>query len=105
MADTYRAAAERMLAGVKRRFTREPIYRFAQPSEFPHLQLRAYRRIEQTLAARGFRHLVDLELVHVSTAPDARSAPTLLRSYASADGTIAASHYRVARSIASPSAD
>jgi hypothetical protein len=97
MSDLYRPVAERMLTQMKHLFQPQVTYRRADPSEFPQLDLRAYEKIGAELAALGFRHLVDLENMHVSTAPSRVIAPTFTRAFTSPDGTIVAGLYQVRR--------
>jgi hypothetical protein len=97
MTDLYRAAAERMLANMKHLFKPQVTYRRADPTEFPHLDLRAYEKIGEELAALGFRHLVDLENTNVSTAPSRVRAPAFTRAFTSSDGTIVAGVHQVRR--------
>jgi len=88
-----RQTAERILASVRHMYAGKALYRRASEREFPHLDFSTYRRAGEALEARGFRHLADQQ--NLNAQGGAALAPTLVRSWVSADGTISAGHYQL----------
>lgn len=92
---TPRAAAERIVAGMKRRYGATHTIVPTSESEFAHLDLDAYRSFRDTMERHGYRFLSDVKILGVSDSPGSPMAPTMIRVMVSADGGTSAGHYQV----------
>lgn len=96
MADSLRIAAERIIASMKRNFSGGDHGAVpATPSEFRHLDLKAYEVFASTMAAQGFRHVADYAKPGLTNTPTTLMAHTMIRTMLSPDGNVAATYYQV----------
>lgn len=93
-------AARAILASVRARYDKPVTIVPADPEEFGHLDLDAYRRVAMDLGTLGFRHLGDLELREASTSPDSLIKRTMIRQLSSTDGHILVGYYDVRPRVA-----
>jgi hypothetical protein len=89
--DRHRKFAEKIHIQMKKAYVSKHVYQIADPKDFPHLNLRYYRKKAKELRSQGFTMLGDIEDVTLSQIhPQFR---TFIRCLVSQDGTIEAGIY------------
>ncbi|MEP7002341.1 MAG: hypothetical protein ABI969_17765 [bacterium] len=89
-----REHAERIVAKMKALYSQPDTTVLVEESQFPQLDLAAYRQFRHALEAIGYRFLGDYEMINVSNTPDSVMARTMIRCMLSADGETCAAHYQ-----------
>jgi hypothetical protein len=95
MSNSITAAAQSIVATMKRHYSAPHTMVLANESEFDHLDLGAYRSLQKELEASGFRAVGDVEILEVSNSPTTLIARTMIRNMLSADGLVLAQYYQV----------
>ena len=94
MSLSSRKTAERILASMKKAYGAPQILVATSESEFPHLDLDAYRSFRETMERKGYTFLSDVKIVGISDSPARWLAPWMIRMMVSADGAISAGYYQ-----------
>jgi len=88
---SIRGAAARILKSVRDTYGR-PLTRVpAREADFPHLDLRMYRHMHETLRAQGFALLCDYAVREINESPSTLLAPTMIRAWTAREGGMVAS--------------
>jgi hypothetical protein len=91
---SIRGAAARILKSVRDTYGR-PLTRVpASEADFPHLDLRMYRHMHETLQAQGFALLCDYAVREINESPSTLLAPTMIRAWTAPEGGMVASYYQ-----------